>query len=944
MKKAIYILALVAVVATGCYDNQIDKIREEIELLKDGNVASLAAQVDSMMSSVGRLNNLSTETGSYVQRLNEMSESLQRDIANIDQQLGTIESTFNQELSDVESGLIDEFTAVRDALQSRLDAVNAMLADLEKTRVSLNAKIDSLRNFAADSYVTQDWIKGTYATLQSQNAIVEDVEKIKADVETMQSSIAVTKEAIEKQLETVIASLTSELSSELQAKASELSTFITNTVEKAYDELSDDHTVEFFYTITASEEALMNWIYNELTAYLTASEAQARIEAFNAIAGTVPDGKNLQQEIEDMQSHIDSIKQNVVKEYQGAIETAIKNSHDGIATIIGEEIGKVNATVKDFTSRIDDLESKISQLQTDFEKLQSRVNTLEEQGQAISTSVSRLDSLYQILQDYIKQIEQQLKQTDTTQYDGLKELIDNLQQYANDSLMTRIDDLIKYVGTIPNTTISSDTSIVKWILKTKETYEQQFATYCTITHIASEQGRIESKLAADTASIVAIQARLDSIILNSEATVKGWINTKLAAHFGYGGTEYNITKFDDLLSSLEEDLLDALSKGDSKIEAGIESTRELVGKVKDELNTEIESAIEEAIGENSGFVTKAIEDKIKEHQQNIDSLKSKVSGLESDLNDVKNKVAAVRDSVNLMKSRVDELATFAADFGFDNLAELVGSVMDTLNKCPNRFATIDSVQAYLKKLYGDGGTLENPKEGSIQYWYNQLKGLIDRLETAEGSLDLIEKYLAGYYKDGAYTTTFSDLRNEIDKKLSNLDTLINQEGGLLDVYKAITDALYGEGGSKDSPKDSTIWYLIKNLEKDVVSTCFSSVAWIPADGSGATTINDLAFVVRPAALAAILAESGACSILYTTTNTKAANTVYEWKGCKFKCTGDDVKNGIIRYDSVQSSSVPSSLSGDNIYIALKVDLQYSPYWGGENKQGVSFTSQFIRLK
>jgi len=49
MKKAIYILALVAVVATGCYDNQIDKIREEIELLKDGNVASLAAQVDSMM-------------------------------------------------------------------------------------------------------------------------------------------------------------------------------------------------------------------------------------------------------------------------------------------------------------------------------------------------------------------------------------------------------------------------------------------------------------------------------------------------------------------------------------------------------------------------------------------------------------------------------------------------------------------------------------------------------------------------------------------------------------------------------------------------------------------------------------------------------------------------------------------------------------------------------
>ena len=315
----------------------------------------------------------------------------------------------------------------------------------------------------------------------------------------------------------------------------------------------------------------------------------------------------------------------------------------------------------------------LSRLDALEDENKSRIATLQQQIDAINSTLPELQQMdaelskyITALQDAAKSLEQQIGDTNSDVSDlsnKLDSTIATLQE-ADDELSKDIEALEAYVnGELQN---NKD-----WASATFATLEQYNALVANIALIeesiqelnndveALEQ-RMGEKIAEEIATAVeGLNGTISTSIADLETSMKAWVNEQLA---GY----YTIAEVDAALEALQN----SLDENNVSLQEDIEELSTKVDNMEAELTAAYKSAIEEAIATNNGVIDGKIADAVATVNSRVDSevaaINARIDALEERIEDLEDALDKIKtlDIVFDIESGKACMAGASIEFGY----------------------------------------------------------------------------------------------------------------------------------------------------------------------------------------------------------------------------------------------------------------------------------------
>ena len=257
--------------------------------------------------------------------------TIEQQSANINATLATLQTTKSAASATLASlKAQDEATRGND---NGNNGVKTMIAALEERVAALEAIISNLQGYNDEELAkAEDWVSATFATLEQQEALANELAEIKALLATINSvSTTALKEAI-----------------------------------------------------ATSEASIKSWVNESLNGYCTIADMNAQIAALKL--SSTEDDQILQKEIDSINLTLKNLKSDIEKSYKEAINEAIVNYSGIINTTIAREIAAVNDRISkeiaNINSRLDDIEKRLDNVEALLEELMSSVNSLSYIGES----------------------------------------------------------------------------------------------------------------------------------------------------------------------------------------------------------------------------------------------------------------------------------------------------------------------------------------------------------------------------------------------------------------------------------------------------------------------------------------------------------------------------------------------------------------------------------
>ena len=285
MKKLFLLLALVGMLATAC----------EVGGTDDGDV--------------------SLPTGTIA--------TIEQQSANITATLATLQATKSATNATLAS-LKKQDEPVRGNDNSD-NGVKTMIAALEERVAALEAIISNLQGYTEEELAqAEDWVSATFATLEQQEALANELAEIKALLATLNG-------------------------------------VSTTALEEA---------------IATSEASIKSWVNESLTGYCTVADMNAQIAALQE---SIND--DVRNDMEAVVATLNSLKCQVEEGYKGVISEAITQFGGVINLEIAKEIAAVNKRIDDevatINSRLDAIEKRLDEIEEKLEQLIKQIQSLE---------------------------------------------------------------------------------------------------------------------------------------------------------------------------------------------------------------------------------------------------------------------------------------------------------------------------------------------------------------------------------------------------------------------------------------------------------------------------------------------------------------------------------------------------------------------------------------
>jgi len=931
MKKISIIFFAAALLLTGCYQDKINELQSEVKKIKEVELAQLDSQVDSITATLSTLDKLSKELSGYIDELKVTRDALQKSITEMNSHLASMEAEVQSEISGTKTATLAQINAAKSSMETKLNAINATISVLTKKDSEINTKIAELRTYADSKLATQDWVNGTIATLTSQNALVDDVKLVNAQVEALAETIRIAEKDVTTHLQNAMAAEDKDLSEKLAAKVKQLNTMISESVSTTQTTLLAKCAGKLQDAISASETKLKGWVSDQLGDYFTVAEAQAKLLAFNNLVGAVPSGKNVQEEIDALVAELEKLKTEITAAYTAAIKAAADAS---LAKEQQAVLDKINALKTDviapLQTRVTKLETELATLWENLGAVTGRVNTAEEQVTAINTSIAVLDRLGKTLKEYIEGIKAEMKQIDKDKFDSVKGYIDALQELATgtgaNSLQSQINALKAIVGEIP----SGQTNVVDWVKSCDRTIREKYSVCCTIESVAALQKEINDLLADHAGRIEAVNSELSTKIVDSRETIEGWITKQLTDGGYITASQMNAKIKVDSLA-----LCSLIDGGDADVQQKITTLQTDISSAIESFTAEYIAAIKQAIEDNDGYVTEQIQNAVDALDTKISTLQGRVDAIDADLVTIKADVATIKSDVGQLTTDIAALQKMVDESGIDGLQQFVDYLNEELGKCPDKYATIQQLTE-----------LKNTVD-ALKVWTAKLTDLTGRITTLEGQAGDLSSFLSGLdLKEGGLVELMTGINTSLNSLWDEVFGTTAKDG-LQKQIDAILKELYGDSMKPEGASDDSIYGRVQALSGRIVGSSFSSISYIPTNADGAAEVNSgnkagsLTFVVRPAKLVSILTDDN-CKMMFVETPklTKSAPIIYECSSSRITVRNET--EGTITVTATFTNyhySISSDRPGNAV---LYVDARKEGKESEDEK--VTFTSAYIPLK
>ena len=268
---------------------------------------------------------------SSINDLSNRLDQLEQKVATIDIQIEAVNTSIDQ-LEEVDNTLrgicaeLENSNKELEACYNELKNANQQLSnDMESLRIYVNTQLSS----------TTDWVNATFATLEQQQTLLDDIARLEALVKS-------NKEVATQELNEVIAEL---------------------------------------------KTSLESWVSKQLTGYYTIAQTNAKIAELEQ---AITDGDAVfQEQIDELKSQLQTSIETVTSVYQEAITKAINENKGVIDQQIATEIATVNKRIDDEVAAINE---KISTLQAQADENSAAIAKLLAQIQSLSYIPQTSDS------------------------------------------------------------------------------------------------------------------------------------------------------------------------------------------------------------------------------------------------------------------------------------------------------------------------------------------------------------------------------------------------------------------------------------------------------------------------------------------------------------------------------------------------------------------------
>ncbi len=432
MKKLLFIAPLLlGFVLTSCYDEDIEKINNRLDILENTAIATINQQIASIDNSILLLGKTDKELSEYIEALEADAENLNSQLNTTNTKINDVKTEISETISTEKANILAELESFRASVNSQLSAVNTTLETLKAKDAELTQQIADLNKYVASELKnTKDWTTATFATLEQYEVVTTTIATIEGQIKGLNESLVSLENRINDKIAKDIAAASATLSADIKTAIEEVTTAYTSAIADAKTEITEAYTSSLQSSISTLETSMKGWVNDKLTAYSTILETEAKIATLqgemdgklaaqkvyletlvNALSANVTTDvaalrkqiENINeliaqkdQEIAELHELLDTQKDEITQAYQNAIEGAIATSEGKMSKLLADEINAINkridqsdvavieAFVVEYKGRMETAESDIAKLKSEVLQLQAITEKLLARIQSIT--------------------------------------------------------------------------------------------------------------------------------------------------------------------------------------------------------------------------------------------------------------------------------------------------------------------------------------------------------------------------------------------------------------------------------------------------------------------------------------------------------------------------------------------------------------------------------
>ena len=258
-------------------------------------------------------------------------------------------------------------------LEESIDALGNRIDTLEQTTIpSIEEQIEAVNvSIAALEEVDEELEKSIKALENNDKAIAEEITALKAKDAELDAKIAELKEYVNGQLNSTKDWISATFATlEQYGKLTE----DVAAVQALVENYKNEATQALNTAIANLETSLKAWVGEKLADYAKIADVNAEIAKLEK---AITNGDSaLQEELNKLKSQLTATKQEITEAYQKAIKEAIETNNGVINAKIAEEISKVNGLIEELNSKLAQLQTQVDKNTEDIAKLLARIQSV----------------------------------------------------------------------------------------------------------------------------------------------------------------------------------------------------------------------------------------------------------------------------------------------------------------------------------------------------------------------------------------------------------------------------------------------------------------------------------------------------------------------------------------------------------------------------------------
>ena len=437
--RSILSVSLLALVGS-CKDMKLDiqDSKDRLDVLEGTTITTINEQITAINSSITDLQSMDETLDGYIKTLETTAADLQKQINDTNAEIAKVESELGEEITALEQNLLNELNSAKEAIQAELSAINKTLDDLKAADTALDKKIADLRTYVDTELAsTKDWANATFSTLAQYEQTQTEISAIKASIEQINTDMAALETRlngkIAADIKTAIDALRMELNtdyaSRIESAVNNLTVAYTAAVSSARSEITTAYTNAISNAIIESESGMKAWVNTKLTqGYYDIATIDGKLQALSARLDEADE--ELQEQIDQQKSDLETAKSELTSAYKKAINDAIQTNNGVISAEIAEAVQKLETKIN---SRLSTIESQITAMQKGIDEIIDDIDTIQKQIESINTTLGTLESEDQELNSMIDKLQ--------SDYAALLQELEEIRRTDEMSKKTIVDDI-----------------------------------------------------------------------------------------------------------------------------------------------------------------------------------------------------------------------------------------------------------------------------------------------------------------------------------------------------------------------------------------------------------------------------------------------------------------------------------------------------------------------